>query len=165
MKWKGSFLRPSARRAASLAAAVVLTIPLCAWHCAAADSAVLTAPETRIRGPFDPEKLAQMDAAIETAIEEHNTPGSVLWLEHGTNQYHKAFGKRALVPNRESMTEDTIFDAASLTKVLATAPSVMLLMERGKRPLTWSAGSGPSRLRCILCTALNPSCPTGLSPS
>jgi CubicO group peptidase (beta-lactamase class C family) len=82
-------------------------------------------------GGFDRAVLAQMDAAIEHVIAEHNMPGGVLWVEHGTNQYHKAFGKRALIPTPEPMTEDTVFDAASLTKVLATAPSLMLLWERG----------------------------------
>ena len=46
--------------------------------------------------------------------------------------YHKAYGNRALVPAVEPMTEDTIFDAASLTKVVACTPAVMLLVERGQ---------------------------------
>ncbi len=83
------------------------------------------------RGGFAPAKLTEMDSAIEAAISKHNLPGCVLWLEHGTNAYHKAFGNRALIPEPEAMTEDTIFDAASMTKVLATAPAIMLLWERG----------------------------------
>ena len=73
-----------------------------------------------------------MDAAINEAIASHQCPGGVLWLEHDGAAYHKAFGCRALVPAREAMTEDTIFDAASLTKVVATTPAVMLLVERGQ---------------------------------
>jgi len=73
-----------------------------------------------------------MDAAIETAIASHKCPGGVLWLEHDGVAYHKAYGQRALVPKREPMTEDTIFDLASLTKVVATTPAVMLLVERGQ---------------------------------
>ena len=46
--------------------------------------------------------------------------------------YHKAYGQRALVPAPEPMTEDTIFDAASLTKVAATTPAVLLLIQRGQ---------------------------------
>jgi CubicO group peptidase (beta-lactamase class C family) len=80
---------------------------------------------------FRPEKLAEMDAAIESAIASNKCPGGVLWLEHSGRSYHKAFGQRALVPAREPMTEDTIFDAASLTKVIATTPAVMLLIQRG----------------------------------
>jgi len=56
----------------------------------------------------------------------------VLWVERNGQSYHRAYGSRALKPERETMTEDTIFDAASLTKVLATTPSIMLLIERGK---------------------------------
>src|ERR1039458_4276963 len=81
---------------------------------------------------FRPEKLAEMDAAINTAIAGNKCPGGVLWLEHNGTAYHRAFGHRALVPAREAMTENTIFDAASLTKVVATTPTIMLLIERGK---------------------------------
>src|SRR6266853_411566 len=63
---------------------------------------------------FRPEKLAEMDAAINETISEKRCPGGVLWLEHRGVSYHKAFGNRAVVPAIEPMTEDTIFDAASL---------------------------------------------------
>ncbi len=81
---------------------------------------------------FRAEKLAAMDAAINLAIASNKCPGGVLWLERSGTAYHKAFGRRALVPAREAMTEDTIFDAASLTKVVATTPAVMLLIQRGQ---------------------------------
>ncbi len=81
---------------------------------------------------FRADKLAAMNTAINNAITEHQCPGGVLWLEHNSAAYHQAFGWRALVPAREPMTEDTIFDAASLTKVVATTPAVMILVERGK---------------------------------
>lgn len=81
---------------------------------------------------FRPEQLAAMDAAIDLAIANHKCPGGVLWLEHRGSVYHKAYGNRALVPAVEPMTEDTIFDAASLTKVVATTPAIMLLVERGQ---------------------------------
>ncbi len=80
---------------------------------------------------FRAEKLAEMDAAINEAIAGKQCPGGVLWLERNGAAYHKAYGRRALVPAVEPMTEDTIFDAASLTKVIATTPAVMLLVERG----------------------------------
>ena len=81
---------------------------------------------------FRPQKLAEMEAVIEEAISGHQLPGGVLWFEHGAETYHPAFGRRAVVPAEEPMTEDTIFDAASLTKVVATAPAVLLLVERGQ---------------------------------
>ena len=81
---------------------------------------------------FRADKLAAMDAAIETAIASNKCPGGVLWLEHDGVAYHKAYGQRALVPGPEAMIEDTIFDMASLTKVVATTPAVMRLVERGQ---------------------------------
>ncbi len=79
-----------------------------------------------------PEKLEEMDIAIHEAIAEGRCPGGVLWVEHQGASYHKAFGKRAVVPAEETMSEDTIFDAASLTKVVACTPAIMLLVERGQ---------------------------------
>jgi uncharacterized protein YbbC (DUF1343 family)/CubicO group peptidase (beta-lactamase class C family) len=81
---------------------------------------------------FRPDKLKEMDAAITQAIADKKCPGGVLWVEHKGTAYHKAYGHRALVPEAEPMTEDTIFDAASLTKVTACTPAMMLLIERGK---------------------------------
>jgi len=82
--------------------------------------------------PLDPAKLGEIDAAIQQAIAEHRLPGAVVWVEHGGQTYWKAFGQRSLVPTVEPMTRDTIFDAASLTKVLAGTPAIMLLVQRGK---------------------------------
>ncbi|HOS75418.1 MAG TPA: serine hydrolase domain-containing protein, partial [Verrucomicrobiota bacterium] len=89
-------------------------------------------PPAGVAPSFDPGKLAEMDAAIEQAIADKKCPGGVLWLEHRGASYHKAYGRRALVPAPEPMSEDTIFDAASLTKVVACTPAVMLLVERGQ---------------------------------
>jgi uncharacterized protein YbbC (DUF1343 family)/CubicO group peptidase (beta-lactamase class C family) len=82
--------------------------------------------------PFRPEKLAEMDAAINQAIVDKKCPGGVLWFEREGQIYHKAYGNRAVIPEVEPMTEDTIFDAASLTKVIACTPAMMLLIERGQ---------------------------------
>lgn len=71
-----------------------------------------------------------MDEAILQNISSNRLPGGVLWLERGGTTYHRAYGRRAVYPTDEPMTEDTIFDAASLTKVVATTPSIMLLAER-----------------------------------
>jgi CubicO group peptidase (beta-lactamase class C family) len=81
---------------------------------------------------FRPEKLAELDAAINAAIAQSNCPGGVLWLEHAGAVYHRAYGCRAVWPTREPMTEDTVFDAASLTKVVATTPAVLWLVEHGQ---------------------------------
>ena len=92
----------------------------------------LLLPAQLIAGSFHVDKLSEMDAAINDAIAHHQCPGGVLWLEHNGDIYQKAYGSRALVPTNEPMTEDTIFDAASLTKVVATTPVIMLLAERGR---------------------------------
>ena len=74
-----------------------------------------------------------LDAAIEQAVADDQIPGAVLMVGHnGKIVYQKAYGFRSLVPLKEAMTMDTIFDAASLTKVIATTSSVMKLVEDGK---------------------------------
>lgn len=71
-----------------------------------------------------------MDSEVQAAVDGRKCPGAVLWLEHRGEVYQKAFGNRAVTPAAEPMTDDTIFDAASLTKVMATTPCIMLLVER-----------------------------------
>ena len=78
-----------------------------------------------------------LDAAIEEAIRKDEIPGAVLLVcSKGRTVYRKAYGQRSLVPRRESMTVDTIFDVASLTKVVATTPAIMKLVETGKLRLS-----------------------------
>jgi len=85
--------------------------------------------------------LTAIDDAIAAAIARNEIPGAVLWIESHGKTHRRVYGDRALVPTREVMTEDTVFDVASLTKVLATAPSIMLLVERGQLDLDASAVS------------------------
>src|SRR5579859_5768314 len=68
---------------------------------------------------LDPKVLHKMDDDINLAIDEKRCPGAVLWVEHGEDTYWKAFGHRVVKPEQEDMTKDTIFDLASLTKVVA----------------------------------------------
>ena len=76
---------------------------------------------------------AALDAQVEAAIRDGTIPGAVLLVGHdGKIVHRKAYGNRALVPSREPMTLDTIFDIASLTKVVATTPAIMKLFEQGK---------------------------------
>ncbi|MCC7174071.1 MAG: DUF1343 domain-containing protein [Bryobacterales bacterium] len=75
----------------------------------------------------------RIDAAVEEAIRSDQIPGAVALIWHkGQALHRKAYGHRALTPKREPMTLDTIFDVASLTKVVATAPAIMRLAEQGK---------------------------------
>ncbi|MDX2266794.1 MAG: DUF1343 domain-containing protein [Bryobacter sp.] len=74
-----------------------------------------------------------LDEVIETAIQKGEVPGVVCLIGQGNDVLHyKAYGKRALEPVPEAMTLDTIFDAASLTKVVATTSSILKLLEEGK---------------------------------
>jgi uncharacterized protein YbbC (DUF1343 family)/CubicO group peptidase (beta-lactamase class C family) len=74
-----------------------------------------------------------LDRAVDQAVRDSLIPGAVLIVGHdGKVVYRKAYGSRALIPEREPMTVDTIFDIASLTKVVATTPSLMKLVEQGK---------------------------------
>src|SRR5215467_11400164 len=74
-----------------------------------------------------------LDQVIQDAIGHNQIPGAVLIVGHdGKIVHRKAYGNRVVVPKAEAMTLDTIFDCASLTKVIATTSSLMKLFEEGK---------------------------------
>ncbi len=78
-------------------------------------------------------RLGVLDRIVQQAILDEQIPGAVVLVGHDDQViYRKAFGERALEPQREAMTLDTIFDVASLTKVVATTPAVMQLVEKGQ---------------------------------
>ena len=78
-------------------------------------------------------RLAQIDQIIAGSIGKRELPGAVVLVaRNGRVVWSKAYGSRAVEPAPEPMTNDTIFDLASLTKVVATATSIMILVERGK---------------------------------
>ena len=82
--------------------------------------------------PLD-SRLAVLDPIINDAIAQRQIPGAVLIVGHdGQVVYRKAYGSRAIEPRREAMTLDTVFDCASLTKVVATTTAIMQLWEQGK---------------------------------
>ncbi len=86
-------------------------------------------------------KLSQIDALVAEAIKYKKMPGAIVLVGHkGKIVFRKAYGNRSLVPTVEPMTLDTIFDLASLTKVVATTTSIMILVERGKLRLTDTIG-------------------------
>ena len=103
---------------ALLAAAAVARPPLAAAPGAAGMSAA---------------RLTRLDEVIRDSIKNKECPGAVLLVgRHGRVVWRKAYGNRAVVPALEPMTVDTVFDVASLTKIVATATSVMTLVENGK---------------------------------
>jgi uncharacterized protein YbbC (DUF1343 family)/CubicO group peptidase (beta-lactamase class C family) len=86
-------------------------------------------------------KLDQIDALVEADIKDKKLPGAVVIVGHkGKIVFRKAYGNRSLVPTVEKMTVDTIFDVASLTKPIATATSIMILVEQGKLRLSDTIG-------------------------
>jgi len=84
------------------------------------------------QAPLD-SRLTVIDPIIDDAIAQQQIPGAVLIIGHdGRVVYRKAYGSRAIEPQREAMTLDTVFDCASLTKVIATTSAIMQLWEKGK---------------------------------
>ncbi|HEY1090821.1 MAG TPA: serine hydrolase domain-containing protein [Burkholderiaceae bacterium] len=79
-----------------------------------------------------PAPLSEADAAMQTMIDKQQMPGGVLWIEQQGASHHAAFGQRAVAPQAEVLSEDTLFDVASLTKPIVTASLVQILRERGR---------------------------------
>jgi uncharacterized protein YbbC (DUF1343 family)/CubicO group peptidase (beta-lactamase class C family) len=81
---------------------------------------------------MSPTALTQIDTIVETEIATGQLPGAVVFVARkGRLVWSRAYGKRVLEPVPEPMTPETLFDLASLTKVVATATSVMVLVDRG----------------------------------
>lgn len=75
----------------------------------------------------------EIDRTIQAAVDAGEMPGAVALIgQNGKILHRKAYGNRSLTPVVEPMTVDTIFDAASLTKVVATTASMMKLVEQGR---------------------------------
>jgi len=70
---------------------------------------------------------------VNEGIAEGQMPGAVVVIaDRDRILYRRAFGQRQVQPSPEPMTVDTVFDLASLTKPIATATSVMKLIDEGK---------------------------------
>lgn len=82
---------------------------------------------------MDSRRLARVDELINEAIVRHDFPGAVLLISRkGKIVWRKAYGFSQLVPESQPMKVDMIFDLASITKPVATATSIMILVEQGK---------------------------------
>jgi CubicO group peptidase (beta-lactamase class C family) len=84
---------------------------------------------------LDTARFAEIDRAIGAVVAEHRMPGAVFHLERNGEVYEKAFGRLSYDAGAAPVDAGTVFDAASLTKILSTAPSVLLLAEAGKLDL------------------------------
>ena len=108
---------------------VVLFAAVCCGGSAAQNGTAQSGAATAKSGAT----LGGIDQLMDAAIARGAIPGGVVVVGHdGHVVYRKAFGMRSLEPDKETMTVDTIFDLASLTKVIATTPSVMKLVQEGK---------------------------------
>lgn len=99
----------------------------------AAEGSGVVSEEVAGRLGFDAERLGRIDEAVSKVVGPGKLAGAVVLV--GTDKgvaYAGVFGQRAVEPSAEPMSRDTIFDMASLTKPVATATSVMALIEEGK---------------------------------
>src|SRR6266852_2830253 len=77
--------------------------------------------------------FASIDALVQHEVDADSITGAVIMVGHqGKVVHERAFGARVLSPKRQPMTLDTVFDLASMTKVVATTPSVMRLVQFGQ---------------------------------
>jgi SSS family transporter len=86
--------------------------------------------------------FSAVSTLLNDAVAAHRPPGAVVLIGHGGHVvFEQAYGDRKLAGEpgldgepsaAEAMTEDTIFDMASLSKCLSTATAVMQLYEQGK---------------------------------
>lgn len=98
--------------------------------CAAAATPAAAAPPSAKMTPA--EGKAAISAIVREEIAAGKLPGAVIVVGVGDKVVlREAYGERAVLPNRSPATVDTIYDAASLTKVMATAVAIQQLVERG----------------------------------
>ena len=82
---------------------------------------------------MDSRKLEKIDSVIDVAIDGGVIPGAVVGIvKDGAMVFEKAYGYKAVLPSLDSMTLDTMFDLASLTKCLGTTIGIMQLVEKGQ---------------------------------
>jgi CubicO group peptidase (beta-lactamase class C family) len=81
-------------------------------------------------------KLERVDRAVNRAIDKGEIPGAVILAKMGDSlRYEGVFGSAALTPERRETRLDTIYDLASLTKVIATTSAIILLVSEHKLSL------------------------------
>ena len=79
------------------------------------------------------DRLAVIDRLVQEGLDQEKMPGAVVVIGRRAGVvFRKAYGFRQTQPERVPMTLDTVFDLASLTKPIATATSVMVLIQQGK---------------------------------
>ena len=120
------------RRQAALAGACLVLLAGCAGLPV---NVPPTSAPAQVQTGLDSARFGQIDSAIIEAIGERRLPGAVFHLERDGAVYEQAYGRFSYESDAAAVTPDTVFDAASLSKVLSTAPSVLLLAEEGRLDL------------------------------
>jgi uncharacterized protein YbbC (DUF1343 family)/CubicO group peptidase (beta-lactamase class C family) len=112
----------------------IMVIELVVWNCLPVrgqEPMYLQKTAPTVVG-MSPAQLTWIDQMVEAEIGAKQLPGAVVLVgRQGRVVWNRAYGNRALEPVAEAMTPETVFDLASLTKVVATATSVMILVDRG----------------------------------
>lgn len=85
------------------------------------------------RAALAPSTAARIDSLINQGLRQGTFPGAVVLVaKDSAVAFRKAYGLRETWPNKEPMTEETLFDLASMTKCVATASAVMKLIDEGR---------------------------------
>ena len=80
---------------------------------------------------IDSEKLSKIDSIAKMGIKENAYPGcQIMAIKNGKVFYQKSFGKQTYESSSEKITDQTIYDLASLTKILSTSMALMKLNEQ-----------------------------------
>lgn len=108
---------------------IILFTLLLSWFTVQAQGLPVTSP---LELGMDSGHLSRVDGLIEQAIADKETPGAVLLVvRNGSIAYRKAYGLMQIYPEKKQMEAATMFDLASITKPVATATSLMILLDRG----------------------------------
>ena len=118
--WSFGFVSDFGFRISNLATGIIILSVLCL--CLSCRSG--RAPDAR---------WARIDAVVQEEIQAGHLPGAVVLVGDAKRVlYCKAFGLAVAEPFPAPMEEDTVFDLASLTKPIATAAAVLILIDRGQ---------------------------------
>ena len=80
---------------------------------------------------INPQKLMEVDSIAKYGIKEQAYPGcQIIAIKNGDVFYQKSFGKLTYDANADKVTDKTIYDLASLTKILSTSLALMKLTEQ-----------------------------------
>ena len=110
---------------------ILLAATLCLAACHPAETGIRHS--TPYRQGMDARILARIDSTVNASIADGDIPGAVVGVvRNGTLVYEKAFGNKAVYPEVEPMTVETLFDLASVSKCVGTTLSFMQLVEQGK---------------------------------